>query len=385
MMRRALLTLLVLILLGLGFTVWLARHSFAREPQEVPAPWSAKALEDDTLMLEKWLAARGFAVRRGGGPILQGELPPGGTLVLMTLSNALMEGEVDSLLAWVRGGGRLLVDCSAAPFNDRRGTRGLLDRLGVVLESTAKEEDSEQPFRIETVQSDAAAYHVRFNRMWRLRSDQEEQLPALADQSGAMLMLRREGRGQILLLADCSFLYNNAFAQQDHAAWLAKILGDAGADPAKGAVVWSRIQEMALLPWLWEKARPFLIACAVLLVAWLWAGMRRFGSVLPPASTTRRSLLEHLEASGRFLWHRGGRETLLATSRAAVMRRASRLHPAFPSLPEAERLAFLSRHSGLPEEAVASSLIDRPGLTAEEQALYLQILQSLRQRLTHIS
>ena len=292
---------------------------------------------------------------------------------------------MDSLLAWVRGGGRLLVDCSAAPFNDRRGTRVLLDRLGVILESTAKEEDSEQPFRIETVQSDVASYHVRFNRMWRLRSDQKEQLPALADQSGEMLMLRQEGRGRILLLADCSFLYNNSFAEQDHAAWLARILGDAGADPAKGAVVWSRIQELALLPWLWDKARPFLIACAALLVAWLWAGMRRFGSVLPPALTARRSLLEHLEASGRFLWHRGGREALLATSRAAALRRASRLHPAFPSLPEAERLAFLSRHSGLPEEDVASSLIDRPGLTAEEQAQYLQILQTLRQRLTHIS
>ena len=88
MMRRALLALFVLILLGLGFTAWLARHSFVQEPQEVPAPWSAKALENDTLMLEKWLGARGFAVRRGGGPILQSELPPGGTLVLMTLSNA---------------------------------------------------------------------------------------------------------------------------------------------------------------------------------------------------------------------------------------------------------------------------------------------------------
>jgi len=380
-MRRALLSLLALILLGLGFTVWLARGSFVQEPRSIPMPWSAKALEDDTLMLEKWLARRGFATHRSGGPILPSELPPGGTLVLLTLSNPLMEGEVDSLLAWVRGGGRLLVDASAAPFNDQRGTRVLLDRLGVVLESTAKEEeDSEDPFPIETIQRDEASYHVKCNRKWRLRSGRDSQSPA-----GEVLMLQREGRGQVVLLADGSFLYNNAFAEQDHAAWLARLLEEAGAHPAKGAVVWSRVTEVALMPWLWERARPFLIACAVLLAAWVWGGMRRFGSLLPPPTATRRSLLEHLEASGRFLWHRGGRDALLATSRAAVLRRAARLHPAFPALPEAERLAFLAHHSGLPEEAVASSLIDRPGLTAEEQTQYLQILQTLRQRLTRIS
>ena len=385
MIRRVLLSLLALLLLGLGATAWLARHSFVQESEQLPTPWSAKALEDDTLMLERWLALRGYGVRRSGGPIMQSELPPGGTLFLLHLSNPLVETEVDSLLAWVRAGGHLLVDGSAAPFNDRRGTRALLDRLGLILESSAKEEDFELRFRTETLQRGDASFHVQCNRLWRLRWGKDPRNPAQAQQPGELLVLHPEGHGQILVLADCSFLYNHSFAEQDHAAWLARILTEAGSEPGRGAVVWSRVTELKLFPWLWERARPFLIACAVLLVAWLWAGVRRFGALLPPTQATRRSLLEHLEASGRFLWHRGGRDSLLATSRAAVLRKAARLHPAFPSLPEAERYAFLAHQASLPVEAVASALLDRPGLSPEEQALHLQILQTLRQRLTRIS
>jgi hypothetical protein len=363
----------------------LARHSFVQESEQVPLPWSAQALEDETLMMEKWLAARGFPVRRCGGPIARKELPPEGTVVLLQLSSPLTEGEVDTLLAWVREGGRLLVDASAAPTNDQRGTKALLDRLGAVLEKSTKTGASQRTIQTDTFQNGEVPYRMRCSQQWRLRVDKGSWDYLLGNKNGEMLVVRQEGQGKILLTADCSFLYNTSFAELDHAAWLARVLSDVGVKPAKGVVVWSKILEMALFPWLWDRARVFLIACAVLLIAWLWAGMRRFGSVLPPSSTARRSLVEHLEASGRFLWHGGGRESLLTASRAAVLRLASRHHPAFPCLSEPERLALLSQRSDLPEEDIASALNDRPGVAPEEQALHLQILQTLRQRLTRIS
>jgi hypothetical protein len=66
-----------------------------------------------------------------------------------------------------------------------------------------------------------------------------------------------------------------------------------------------------------------------------------------------------------------------------VGRRAANVYPVFPSLSHAERLAFLAQRSGLPEAEVADALDEHPGISAEDQALRLQILQVLRQRLTH--
>ena len=99
MIRRTLLSLLTLLVLGLGVTTWLARHSFVQESEQLPTPWSAKALEDDTLMLERWLALRGYGVRRSGGPIMQSELPPGGTLFLLNLT--LLAGIASLWMAWL--------------------------------------------------------------------------------------------------------------------------------------------------------------------------------------------------------------------------------------------------------------------------------------------
>lgn len=383
MMRRLLLLLLVALGLGTLSVAFMARHSFQREPVEVPTGWSAKALEDETLVLERWLGRQGWKVQRGGGAIRAEDLPPGGLLILLRTGPAgLREAEVDALLAWVKAGGHLLVDGSAAPFNNGKGTEALFQRLGVALISIPEKERATSRDHTDQFDEDKdSTFAMRRNPEWRIQAEVQDWAWRLGTKEGQVLVLRPEGRGRVILTSDLSFLYNRSFTELDHAAWLARILGEPA--PGQGAVVWSKTVDPSLMAWLWQRGWAFLIACGILLLAWLWAGFWRFGPWLPEAPPGRRSLLEHLVASGRFLWrHGGGPEALVAVTRAAVLRRAARLHPSFPSQPEVERWAYLATRSGLGEPEIAEALDDRPESDSDRLARRLQILLHLHHRLS---
>jgi hypothetical protein len=379
--RRVLLAFLVLLgLAGLGI-VLLARPSFRRERVERPCAWPAKALEDDTLVLERWLGREGWTVRRGGGPLQAADLPRGGLVVLLrTAPGGLSRAEAEDLLAWTRDGGTLLVDGSAAPLENPLGTLALLGRLGVELRGVphAERVSAEQQDEFE---SDGRIYAIRRDPAWRLRASHKAWPLHVGADPGDVLLARDEGRGRLILAPDLSFLYNDAFIERDHAAWLARVLGPPR--PGQKALVCSEPREASLPVWLWRGAWPFLVALGALLGAWLWGGLWRFGPWLPSPPPGRRSLLEHLVASGRFLWRQGGDpDALVAIARRAVLRRAVRIHPAFPLMAEGERWAFLAQRSGLGEGEIAEALDDRPGATKDVLGRRLQALLHLRHRLS---
>lgn len=374
--RRILLFLAALAAVAaLAFLV-LARGSFRWETREEPGPWPRAALMDDTLVLQKWLAVRGWRTRREGGTPAPAALPPDGLLILLRVVHPLTGPESEQLLAWVRGGGTLLLDATAAPFEDGEGTRAFLAKVGTTLVEVPKDHRAKGGRGTDTF--DGTPLAVVRDQRWRLKVDDKAWTWWMGNDQGKSLVRRAEGKGEVLLASDLSFLYNRTFEDQDHAAWLARIMEDL--KPGE-AVVWSRPVEQALLPWVWAHAWRFLAALGALLVAWLWAGLWRFGPYLPSPAPGHRSILEHLTASGRFLWGSGGREALLAASRAAILKRAARSHPAFPALSRDERWAYLAQASGLPPSEIFEAMEARPGTAADAQAHCLLILQHLRHRL----
>ena len=68
---------------------------------------------------------------------------------------------------------------------------------------------------------------------------------------------------------------------------------------------------------------PLLLA----LLAWLWARMQRFGPLLPPPAAERRSLLEHIVASGEHSYRYGYAHLLHAAVRDAFLARLRRRDP----------------------------------------------------------
>jgi pimeloyl-ACP methyl ester carboxylesterase len=137
-------------------------------------------------------------------------------------------------------------------------------------------------------------------------------------------------------------------------------------------------------PWyavLWRAAWMPLTALALLLALLLWRAARRFGPMLPEPATERRSLIEHIEASGNWLWRaKGGRDVLLAAARqetlALLRRRAPELHP----LGDDEKAARLARLCNAQLIDMRSAL---HGPAASQPAAFTRQIQLLQQVRIH--
>lgn len=382
--RRLLLGLLVCLLAGGGWVAWLSRRSFQRQAENVEVGFKGEALENPTLLLQKWLEAEGRHVSRKGGTLTAGELPEGGVLILLQVSQPISSAEVETLLAWVRGGGHLITDGTAAPFNDERGLLALHKALGVTLKNLRSEglnlKGETKQEGTDTFETGDVPYRVRRSARWRLVPEDPNAWPfQMGHEKMQVLLTRPEGKGRLTLTPDLSFLYRQGLAELDHADYFHRLLAFQG---GKGPVaVWSRPVALSLFSWLWNHGRMPMLALLGLVVAWIWRGWPRFGPRLPEPRLQRRSLLEHVSASARLMWRGGGDNHLLSRTRSALEAHAQRLNPVYGALDLGGKAAWLAQVSGGDVDAIAAALDDRPGRLSPQFAQDLVTLERLRQRL----
>ncbi len=79
----------------------------------------------------------------------------------------------------------------------------------------------------------------------------------------------------------------------------------------------------------------------------VWSSAVRLGPVIDGSDTERRSLIEHIDAGGNFLWRRGHARILLDAVRQAVMKSVSARHPSWARLSRVERGERLDAALGL--------------------------------------
>ena len=128
-----------------------------------------------------------------------------------------------------------------------------------------------------------------------------------------------QGKGRVTLLPSLRFLRNGTIADLDDAELAWRLSSERGP-----ILLYVRLQSAGLLDWIQRDAWPAFAAAALLLVLWLLRIIPRFGPLEPDAAPPRRSLLEHLAASGRFLWSRGASAPLLDAVRERASRSARR-------------------------------------------------------------
>ncbi len=406
--RSLLLSLLALLLLALGTLAWMSRHSFQKVSEKGPRFWTEAAQKNPYLLLEKWLRFQGFEVARKGGPLKAERLKDQNLLLLLHLSKELSNEEVDALLAWVRQGGHLVLDASTRPNPENPGATKLLNRLQVAY--VPPPEDSEWEVQTDRFSDDDYALNIERDPEQRLVADHGQWQGWVGDEAGDYLLHRDEGQGHLTLCSQLHILKNEPLTELDHAAWFATFLevrkglalSDEGAEAlprrptektgtkadfstprsSLKALIWSEPVEENFLHWLFSNAWPMLLPLGLLLSLWIWRGAWRWGPIAAAPDGARRSLQEHLQASGRWMWRNQGGEWLLKVSREALKARATRRHPGFPNLKFDEQIAYLQTQSQLPREDVIDAFQDRPGLDAQQIAHRISILQHLRSRLS---
>ena len=180
----------------------------------------------------------------------------------------------------------------------------------------------------------AAEHRLELDTEWtELVSMTPTATAALADETLGAVRVYTLGKGHVVMLAR-NYFDNNSLADYDHAELLLAL-----AKLNKGSSAVTIVKQVDALRWyvaLWRNAPLLLISLAVLLALLLWSAVRRFGPLLPAPLQARRALIEHIDASGVWLWKtEGGRELLLAAAReetlALMRRRAPALLRAAPA------------------------------------------------------
>ncbi len=327
-----LLTLLALLLVS-GLALWLSQHLVQRD-EEVYAGYGEAAQRNPVYAADRLLTRLGrtvHSVRRLDD--ISDPLNPADTVLLAIPTYALSAADSQRLLEWAQQGGHLIIGVQ----HEQEPGQGLDHLLNAFqVRSHRVEATTSDPEPI-TLNDAALPLQVRFQSDLRLND-------------APWLSIRR-GRGRVTLLSDLGLFDNRRLADHDHADFLWALL-----QHNPGGAVWLQYRRLtpALAQLLWQHAWMPLLGLTLTLLAALWHYSRRLGPVLAPRASEPRRLVDHLQASSRFLWRHGAGPMLLHAARQFVQR----------------------RRVGAPPDAAVLDCSDQP-LTERDLVHLLQTLQRL--------
>ncbi len=192
----------------------------------------------------------------------------------------------------------------------------------------------------------------------------------------AFILRRHIGKGMVTLVADLDFINNRNIRKADHAEILWQLAH--GLDTPENVWLIHNDEVPALWRLMWKHAWALIITLTLMFVLWLYRAAHRFGPMIPKAAEDRRSLLEHINASGHFYWKHQQKAKLIASTREALNQRLAITHPGWKQLSDAEKSAQLAVRLERPQEEIQQLLFDpNYGLNKRKSDDFIQLIKQL--------
>lgn len=378
---------LLLALLGAGliglFTWWWLR-TFERVTESIDLPPRGEAAYNPLYPLKLALIKSGRRVdaRQRLDPA-DHPLKPADTVLMLGDPRTLSAPEVDALLAWVERGGHLIVRTPPPGSTIAGEDVPLLAELGIVVMDADPICHGLQVGKLE--------HHVelcngrRFYFSYGEDEDEGADVEVAAswgDEEAAEYGYARviHGEGTVDVIAELDFLAEDKLEDAQHIALTRQLLQpnwDAG---GTFHLIYSANMP-SLLRLLIEHGWRAILPALLALLLWLWMRNERLGPLLPAPSPDRRSLLEHVQASGDHLYRYGRRALLYAAVYDAFLRRLRQRDPYAAALEGPAQIEALARRTGLPAAEIEDALrYPRPGDVRDFVHRIARLLQ-LRTRL----
>lgn len=365
--RNALLTALALLLASLVAIWFLRTHERVTAP--VPVPAYGEAAYNPLYALRQALRIDGIqAESRRRLDLDAMQLQSVDTVLLLDDPRQLAAPDARRLLEWVAGGGHLLL---RMPRSREEDSDWLLARLGVAASS--------DPARCQRWKVAGDEEHSEFCNgprfMLGRAADPELQWPRSSNDGLGYARLRY-GNGRVDVLSDMDFLLNRGDELGGGNPFAGLVLPAIGNKGGLRDVAHRDLARLVLAPnygrgtihlvysakmpsfWhaLLKRGWPVWVPLLLALLGWLWMRAQRFGPLLPSPREERRSLLEHVRASGEHLLRYGKSPLLYDAVRRAFLTRLRRRAPLAAAL------------SGLAQAQAIADLLQWP-LTRVQQAL----------------
>ncbi len=372
--RRLILTLASVAAIGL-LTFWF-RQNFEQVEQRRHVDMEEAARRNPLLAAEQFLRLMGLDTNTGPElSVSRLDLPADAVLIIDAPRAALGESGNRRLLDWVANGGHLIIGVDPNP--PAEATDPILDALEVNAEQADENLNSDAPtdYSRETL-----GLEIDYQPLRIMLTDRDDMRTALADENGYHLLEFAYHEGSITLFSDLLWLRNEHIGEYDHARFLYR-LATSFAERKPKILLTHDLRAPSLLDRLLERIPLTFVAIGIGLILLLMRVTRRFGPLLPTAAPERRQLIEHIEASGYYLWSKGFASMLLDTARQRVKHKLYQLWPEIEHLANGEQRTRISEITRLPTSSVELALFKAAQHKRESFTRQVRLLEQLRKRL----
>lgn len=401
MNRRALLASLGGAAVLAAIVGW-ALHTYERVPKWIDLPRSGEAATNPLHALKLALVEHGVPVRASSRLELDPAiLRSNDTLVYDGDPRALSETNRRQLQRWLAGGGHLVIampapDAAVDALAQARVQPGVPSarHLAVPLLDAYGIHPRLQTPECATVGDNDTAMFCTGRRFDAPASA----LQHWGDEATGQVYARlRTGAGTLDVLADLDFLTTDSLHDPQSVELAAQLFSLDAQRMRRGAAQTHAlpldaihratmhlvhvIEIPSLWWWLlregWTAWLPLLIALAL----WLANRLRRFGPLLPPPPEGRRSLLEHVVASGEHQWRYRRADALHGAMRDAFLLRLRRRDPQAFALDGEARISALVDRLRLPAAQIRDALRTPDAYDAKAVVARIATLVRMRNRL----
>lgn len=401
----------VIALLLVGIAAWWFA-TFERVERTITLPPRGEARYNPYFALKEALKSRDIPVR-SGATLVPTRLKPGDVLLLGMDVRSLSPENSAALLGFVEGGGHLLFvvpedserlgtlpetfdlqagsprfACTGWAANAEAGIRvgrwcsaHRFDRGRVPAD---KVDDSGERFRdsdgvllrglpkIPDADAEPAPDAERIDNRHRADPDSADSAATDAEQAstgadillaglphdvdGYLTLTATYGAGTWTALVSTEPFTNRNLGYEGNAELVWQLLGPLIGEGSTVELVYGS----DIPPWyvlLFYQGWPVWIPLLIALLAWLWRRAQRFGPLLPALPPPRRALLDHVRASGEFLYRQGRTQTLLDALRRRFRRTLERRDPALAALSPRELIPTLAERERLSEDTLREALL----------------------------
>ncbi len=408
MNKKLIIILIVLALILFGAMIGIFYTVFEQRETERDIGLQGEAAFNPLLVAQRFLEKSGIASESVVSMLKLKEMPDKKD-VLFLATHRYDIGPVlrEKLMKWVASGGHLIIVAWPEADSDSDLQDPILEELQISVhydetkinefievdcvkskpeKNNKPEKNQSKPKLCEeidyktiavTILQDREKSDVAFDpSVWLTSTNENKANWVVSGEDGAHLVEYIKEKGLITVLSDYQFLTNTQFEKFDHAAFFWYLVHYSN----NSGKVWMvyRGDMPPLYEWLAKHLWAPFLTLFFIVVIWIWSALPRFGARYPELSLHRRNLIEHIRASGLFLWKNKFSEGLINETRTALQEQISIRHPNWNKLPESELIRRLVKQSGLSSENVELALSAQHTTKENEFYLIIQTLERLR-------
>ncbi len=386
--------------------------------QTVWSDYSGEANTNNFLATQRVLTRLGKTASSVRGlPSTHHTMGPGDILILPRRYIHLTDGQVESIMDWVKEGGLLIAVGTSPESREESETQDPLfsaigaratvrndppkngtdlgepepkpnPKPGLEPPEPQKSDNSASETaqdayadanRVTTVLLDGRVYRVELGEWLQLLDLSGKATKSIGNNSGVKLLQYEVEKGRVVLCTELDCLNNWKICEYDHTDFLWALVSKWGSQNRVWIVY--REEPPSLRQWIRDYAWMVVVSLVTLILASLWHAGSRFGPRTPEPALGRRSLLEHLAACGRFQWSKHEGLSLLKAAREATIQKIHRVHPGWAHLAPQELCTRLAQFSGLEELRILRALRHERLSDPREFTEAIQTLDLIRKKL----